>query len=101
MKKGYEEWLLGLAKRRDCGLTVDHVTPRCKGGDKFADENLVTSCWECNNKKSLIDSKITMIDGITNVGEKAEKIKALLKRNLGKAEDFIIHEDNNSDEQAD
>ncbi len=39
-----------------------------------------------------------MIDEITNVGEKAEKIKELLKRDLGKAEDFIIHEDNNSTE---
>ena len=31
-------------------LTMDHVTPRCKGGTKTW-ENIVTSCRKCNQKK--------------------------------------------------
>lgn len=31
-------------------LTIDHVHPRCKGGDNGW-TNLVTACFECNNKK--------------------------------------------------
>lgn len=32
-------------------LTIDHVHPRCKGGDSSW-TNLVTACFACNNKKS-------------------------------------------------
>lgn len=56
LKEGYRKWLKGLIKRRDAKLTVDHVIPRCKGGT-HQDENLVTCCWDCNNKKSLEDPK--------------------------------------------
>jgi len=31
-------------------LTMDHVTPRCKGGPKTW-ENIVTSCKKCNQRK--------------------------------------------------
>jgi len=31
-------------------LTMDHVTPRCKGGPKIW-ENIVTSCRKCDQKK--------------------------------------------------
>ena len=31
-------------------LTLDHVTPKCKGGPKTW-ENIVTSCIKCNQKK--------------------------------------------------
>jgi 5-methylcytosine-specific restriction endonuclease McrA len=44
-------------KCRYCGfkgtssvLTLDHVVPRSRGG-KFTWENIVTSCWDCNNVK--------------------------------------------------
>jgi 5-methylcytosine-specific restriction endonuclease McrA len=36
--------------RSDVGLTVDHVTPRARGGED-AWENLVCACVKCNNKK--------------------------------------------------
>ncbi len=36
--------------RRDGGLTIDHVVPKCRGG-KYEWENLVTCCLKCNNKK--------------------------------------------------
>lgn len=36
--------------RSDLPLTVDHITPRSKGGDDSW-ENLVTACVKCNNKK--------------------------------------------------
>jgi len=31
-------------------LTIDHVYPKSKGG-KMKWENVVVSCWKCNNKK--------------------------------------------------
>lgn len=31
-------------------ITVDHIIPRCAGGSD-EEENLVTSCFKCNNKK--------------------------------------------------
>lgn len=36
--------------RADLPLTVDHITPRSKGGDDTW-ENLITACVKCNNKK--------------------------------------------------
>jgi len=36
---------------KDEKLTVDHIIPRCQGGNG-AISNLVTACWPCNNKKS-------------------------------------------------
>ena len=31
-------------------LTLDHVHPRCKGGEDIS-SNVVPSCWECNQAK--------------------------------------------------
>lgn len=31
-------------------LVIDHVVPLCDGGT-YADENLVTACWDCNAAK--------------------------------------------------
>lgn len=36
--------------RSDVPLTIDHVTPKSKGGDDTW-ENLVAACIHCNNKK--------------------------------------------------
>ena len=38
------------ATSRDSRLEVDHVVPRSRGGTS-QDDNLVTSCWACNNGK--------------------------------------------------
>lgn len=35
---------------RGITATVDHVTPRSKGGSN-KDTNLVTACWNCNKKR--------------------------------------------------
>lgn len=32
-------------------LTLDHLVPISKGGDRFAEDNLVTACLYCNNAK--------------------------------------------------
>ena len=40
----------GLHTKNVKNLTIDHVHPRCKGGDNGW-TNLVTACFECNNKK--------------------------------------------------
>jgi 5-methylcytosine-specific restriction endonuclease McrA len=32
--------------------TLDHVIPIAEGGDPLAQDNLVTSCWRCNRRKS-------------------------------------------------
>lgn len=36
--------------RQDGGLTIDHVVPKCRGGE-YEWSNLVTCCLKCNNKK--------------------------------------------------
>lgn len=51
MQESYERWRAGNAKRMHVrGLTVDHVIPRSKGGP-FSKENLITSCYACNNAR--------------------------------------------------
>ena len=50
-------WLRDEAKCQYCGtnsnindFTIDHVNPRCNGG-KTTWENVVVSCYKCNQKK--------------------------------------------------
>lgn len=56
LKPALISWLLWEGKRlhkinsATLTATVDHVTPRSKGG-LWTYENLVTSCQNCNNKK--------------------------------------------------
>lgn len=48
--------------RSDIPLTIDHVTPKSKGGDDTW-ENLVAACIHCNNKKgdrTPEDAKMTL-----------------------------------------
>jgi len=40
----------GLKTKNQKNLTIDHVHPKCKGGDNGW-TNLVTACRECNSKK--------------------------------------------------
>jgi 5-methylcytosine-specific restriction endonuclease McrA len=40
----------GYHSKRGCNLTLDHVTPRSRGGDSSW-TNLVTACAPCNTKK--------------------------------------------------
>jgi len=35
-------------------LTIDHVRPRCRGGETTAN-NCVTACLTCNQKKGSLD----------------------------------------------
>lgn len=37
-------------KGTSSSLTLDHVVPKARGG-KFTWENIVSSCWDCNNAK--------------------------------------------------
>ena len=40
----------GYRSKKGCNLTIDHVTPKSKGGDSSW-TNLVTACAKCNSKK--------------------------------------------------
>lgn len=59
MKNLYLQWKMKLIKRKDAKLTVDHVIPRQKAHTfKITTlENLVTSCYECNQQKGGRDNK--------------------------------------------
>ncbi len=32
-------------------LTIDHIVPRCKGGNRWDDRNCTTACRPCNQAK--------------------------------------------------
>ena len=46
----YNQWLEGKIKRKQALLTVDHLVPRSQGG-LWSLDNLVTCCYNCNQKK--------------------------------------------------
>ena len=51
MKQLYELWKKGKIKRKTALLTADHVIPKALGG-LWEENNLVTACLICNNKKA-------------------------------------------------
>ena len=36
-------------------LTIDHVIPRCRGGERWDANNCVTACRTCNQRKGSMD----------------------------------------------
>lgn len=50
-RDGFRCQYCGRTPRDGVRLQIDHITPRCLGGDN-EDDNLITACAECNGAKS-------------------------------------------------
>jgi len=57
-RDNYTCWYCGRTHKQmidaDLCITIDHITPRCKGGANTFD-NTVTYCSDCNGKKDSMD----------------------------------------------
>ncbi len=60
MSQKYCDWKVNKTiKRKHALITIDHIIPRSKGGD-WTEENLVTCCYKCNQKKADHEIKLSV-----------------------------------------
>ena len=76
----------GKTPRDGIQLQVDHITPRCLGGDD-RDDNLITACAQCNGNKSgrllKTDAEQAIRQGVT-VTPTLEALRQIIKGIKGK-----------------
>ena len=59
-RDGFKCKYCGRSVKQNVILNIDHVIPKSKGGD-YSFENLITSCFECNQgKKDILLTKREM-----------------------------------------